>query len=209
MRNNLGHWQLLWVSSHSLSSVVTVFVPLRSQDATSGFPLPQGTPPCQHLLCSDLTGTDWQHITHTHGPSQQTNSSSAKQKFLAFHGIWMFITVFTTARHLFLSWAISIQLTPLHNISWRLVLIFSSHLRLGLPSCLFLSDLSIRTYYAPLLPPPHPSFVHHSKDTARLRNRPLTHNNSWYFFRNVSVLMTEVLWNATLCRSLSSPRRFE
>ena len=55
------------------------------------------------------------------------------KKFLAFYGIRRFITAFTRARHLSLSWARSIQSTP-HPTSLTSVSILSSHLRLGLPS---------------------------------------------------------------------------
>jgi hypothetical protein len=40
------------------------------------------------------------------------------KKFPAFYGTRRFITSFTTARHLFLSWATSIQSMPLHPTSW-------------------------------------------------------------------------------------------
>ena len=40
------------------------------------------------------------------------------KKFPAFHGTRMFITAFTSACHLFLSWASSIQSTPPHPTSW-------------------------------------------------------------------------------------------
>ena len=45
-----------------------------------------------------------------------------------------FITVLTTARHLSLSWANSIQSPQPIPTSWRSVLMLSSHLRLGLPN---------------------------------------------------------------------------
>jgi len=45
-----------------------------------------------------------------------------------------FITAFTSARHLSLYWARSIQSIPPHLTSWRSNLILSSHLRLGLPT---------------------------------------------------------------------------
>jgi hypothetical protein len=48
-----------------------------------------------------------------------------------------FITVFTRARHRSLSWAARIQSTRFHPVSWRFVLILSSHVCLGLPGCLF------------------------------------------------------------------------
>ena len=41
------------------------------------------------------------------------------KKFAAFYGTWRFITAFTSARHLSLSWASSIQSMPLHTTSWR------------------------------------------------------------------------------------------
>ena len=56
------------------------------------------------------------------------------KKFTAYYGTRRFITAFTTARYLSLSWASSIQSTPQHPTSWRSILILSSHLFLGLPS---------------------------------------------------------------------------
>ena len=52
------------------------------------------------------------------------------KKFPAFYGTRKFIAVFTSARHLSLSWANSIQ-SPPPPTSWRSILILSSHLRLG------------------------------------------------------------------------------
>ena len=46
-----------------------------------------------------------------------------------------------------------IQSVPLHLISWRSILISSSHLRLGLPSSLFPSGFPTKTLYTPLLSP--------------------------------------------------------
>jgi hypothetical protein len=43
------------------------------------------------------------------------------KKFPAFYGTWKFITVFTSARHLSLSWANSIQSPPTPT-SWRCML---------------------------------------------------------------------------------------
>ena len=56
------------------------------------------------------------------------------KKFPAFYGTRRFITVFTSARHLSLSWTCSIQSILQHYTSWRSILILSSHLRLDLPS---------------------------------------------------------------------------
>jgi len=55
------------------------------------------------------------------------------KNFPAFYRIQMFFTAVTSARHLSLSWAISIQLILPHPTSWRSILILSSHLSLGLP----------------------------------------------------------------------------
>ena len=70
------------------------------------------------------------------------------KKFPTFHGKWRFITAFTSARHLFLSWARSIQSTPPHSMSWKSVFILSSHLILGLPNGLFPSGFPTKTVYA-------------------------------------------------------------
>ena len=56
------------------------------------------------------------------------------KKIPAFYGTRRFITAFTSARHLSLSWNRSIQSIPPNHPSWRSILILSSHLRLDLPS---------------------------------------------------------------------------
>ena len=56
------------------------------------------------------------------------------KKFAAFHGTRRFITALTSVRHLSLSWASPIQSTYPRPISWRSILILSTHLRLGLHS---------------------------------------------------------------------------
>ena len=72
--------------------------------------------PCSKVLLKKLTG--FQLV----------------KKFPAFYGTRRFITAFTGARHLSLSWASSIQSIPPQPTSWWSVLILSLHLRLGLPS---------------------------------------------------------------------------
>ena len=76
-------------------------------------------------------------------------------EFPAFYGTRRFITAFTSARHLSLSWARSIQSIPHHPTSWRSTLILSSHLRLGLPSCLFRSGFPTKPCTRLSSPPIH------------------------------------------------------
>jgi hypothetical protein len=64
---------------------------------------------------------------------EKLTGSQLVKKFPAFYGTRRFITAFTSARYLSLSWARLIQYIPKHTTSWMSVLI-SSHLCLGLPS---------------------------------------------------------------------------
>jgi hypothetical protein len=74
------------------------------------------------------------------------------KKFHAPYWTRRFITAFTSARDLSLSWASSIQ--SIHHLtSWRSISILSSHLRPGLPSGLFCSGFPTKTLYTTLLSP--------------------------------------------------------
>jgi hypothetical protein len=75
------------------------------------------------------------------------------KKSPALHGTRRYIPSFTSARHLSLSWARSIQSIRPHPTSWRFILILVSHLRLGLPSELVPSDYPPKDYI-------HLSFPH-------------------------------------------------
>ena len=75
------------------------------------------------------------------------------KKFPAFYGTLRFITAFTSAHHLSLSSASSIQSIPPHVTSRRYILILSSHLRLDLPSGLFPLSFPTKSLYKPLLSP--------------------------------------------------------
>ena len=77
------------------------------------------------------------------------------KKFPATYGNQRFITTFTSARHLSLSWARSIQSIPSHPTSWRSILILSYHLCRGIPSGLFPSEFPTTTLYTPSLSPIH------------------------------------------------------
>ena len=71
--------------------------------------------------------------------------------FPALYTYLSFITMFTRARHLSLSWVTSIQYT-LHYTSWRYISILSSHMGSGVKSGLFPSDFPTETPYALLYP---------------------------------------------------------
>jgi hypothetical protein len=72
--------------------------------------------------------------------------SQLTKKFSAFYGTRKFFTVLTSARHLSLSWANSIQSPRPPPTSWKIILILSSHLRLGLPNGLFILTVSESKY---------------------------------------------------------------
>ena len=77
---------------------------------------------------------------------EKLTGSAASQEIPRIFGTQKFLTVLTSARHLSLSWANSIQSPQPPPTSWRSILILSSHLRLGLPSGLFPSSFPARTY---------------------------------------------------------------
>jgi hypothetical protein len=65
------------------------------------------------------------------------------KEFPAFYGNRRFVTAFTSALHMSLSWISSIQSITPHPTSWRYILILSFHLRMGLPNGLFLSGITM------------------------------------------------------------------
>ena len=100
--------------------------------------------PCSTVLFEKLTG------------------SQLVKKFPAFYGTQRFITAFTSARQLSLSWVRSIQSISPHTTFRRSILILSSHLLLGLPSAFFPSGFPTKILYTP----PLSLYVLHAQPTS-------------------------------------------
>jgi len=84
---------------------------------------------------------------------EKPTSFQLVKKFPVFYRNRRFITAVTRPRHLFLSWARSIQSLHPHPSSCRSILILHFHLRLGLPSGLFPSGFPNKTLYMSVLSP--------------------------------------------------------
>ena len=90
--------------------------------------------------------TPWSRVFH-----EKLTGPQLVKKFSALYEALRFITAFTSARHLSLSCARSVQSLLLHSISWKSMLIFSSYL--SVPNGHFSSDHPIKILYALLLSP--------------------------------------------------------
>ena len=86
-----------------------------------------------------------------HSPSWEGDRFSYSQKFPLIFATRKFITAFTSARYMSISWASSNQSVTSQSTSWRSILIIFLHLRLGLPSGLSFSDFPTKTLYTHLL----------------------------------------------------------
>ena len=101
-----------------------------------------------HLMPSGMYSyllTPWSRVF-----LEKLTGSAASQEIPRIFGTPRFITVPTSARHMSLSWANSIQSSQPPPTSWRSILILSSHLRLGLHNGLFPSGFPTRTLCTPL-----------------------------------------------------------
>jgi len=87
---------------------------------------------------------------------EKLTGSAASQEIPRIFGTRRFITVLTSARHLSLSWANSIQSSQPPPTSWRSILILSSHLNIILPSpVVSFPQVSPPEPCAPLSPAPY------------------------------------------------------
>ena len=115
--------------------------------------------PCKRFTCLLLTYilsyllTPWSRVL-----LKKLTSSQLVKKFPTFNGTQRFITVFTKAHHLSLSWAGSFQSMPPHPTSWWCILILSPDLCLGLTSGLFPSGFPTK----PCLHLSSPPYVLHA-----------------------------------------------
>jgi hypothetical protein len=81
-------------------------------------------------------------------PSWEDNRSSASQEISCT--LW-YLKVHSSSRHLSIPCARLIQSMPPHPMSWRFILILSSHLRLGLWNGVLPLCHPTKTLYAPLI----------------------------------------------------------
>ena len=116
----------------------------------------------QHIL------TPWSRVL-----LEKLTGSAASQEISRIFGIQKFLTVLTSALHLSISWANSIQSPQPPPTSWRSILILSFHLRLGSPQW----SLSLRF--------PHQNPVH-SSPLPHTRHMPRpSHSSRFYHPHNV------------------------
>jgi hypothetical protein len=133
-----------------------------------------------YLLSCLLTHSLTHSLTHTFTPQstvllEKLTGLQPVKKFPTFYGTQRFITAFTSARHLSLSWTSPIQSIPPHPNSWRNILILSSHLRLVSSVVSFPQVSPQKPVHAS--PLPHPSYM----------PRP-SHSSQFYHPRNIGLL---------------------
>ena len=144
-------------------------------------------------------------------PSWEANRFAASQEILAFCRTRKFITAFTSARHLSLSWASSIQSISPHPTSWRSILILS-------PICACVSPVVSFPQVSPpkpctqLSPPPYAPHGPPISSTKINRKNPASYtrvnnnnnnsnnnNNNNNNKASVSTVANNLLMFATVC----------
>ena len=148
--------------------------------------------------CSKNLLTPWSTVL-----LEKLTGSQLVKKFPAFYGTRKFITPFTSARHLSLSWASSNQSTPPHHISRRSILTLSSHLHLGLPNGLFPSGFPTKTLYTP--PPTHTRYMPRPSTIFGEQYRSLSSSLRSFLHSpvNSSLLGPNILLNTLFSNTLS------
>ena len=124
-------------------------------------------------------------------PSCEDNRFSATQEIP--HILWnpKVHYRFTSARHVSISWASSIQSIPPHSTSSRSVLILSSIRRLALPSSVLPSGFPTKTLFTPL----------HSPHTCHM-----PHHLIFLDFITHTILGEQYIsWSSSICIFLNSP----
>ena len=109
--------------------------------------------PTPRKSCRLLDNYLLSYLLHTAVLLEKLTGLQPVKKFPEFYETRRFITAVTSARHLSLSWASSIQSISLHPTSWISILILYSHLCLDLPSGLFRSGCPTKTLYTSLFSP--------------------------------------------------------
>jgi hypothetical protein len=146
-RPEVVSWQYMW-RDNGITNSRTLLYNVHEHQGTRGVRKHWNS---KHYLLTHLL-TPWCRVL-----LDKLTGLQLVKKFPAFHGNRRFITALTSVRKLSLSWASPIQSICPHPTSWRSVLILSTHLRLGLPSCLFPSGFPTKTLNSPS---PHPYAPH-------------------------------------------------
>ena len=116
---------------------------------------------------------------------EKLTGSQPVKKFPAFYATRRFVTAFTSARHLSLSRASSIQSILPHPTPWTSILILPSHLQLCLPSGLLSSGFPTKTLYTSLLAP-HMRYMPRPSHSFRFYHP----NNIWWAVQIIKLLIT-------------------
>jgi len=143
---------------------------------------------------------------------ERLTGSAASQEIHRIFGTRMFLTLLTSVRHLFLSWANSTQFMPPHPTLWKSILIFYTHLLLGLLSGLFPSGFPTKTPNSLLLYPIRVTCPAHlilldfiSRTILGEKYRSLSSSGSSFLYSSVTSsllgpnILLNTLFSNTLC----------